>query len=419
MEITLFSPHKGQKAVIDGFANSEHKFCIVSCGRQFGKSLLGQNLMLYWLLQSKSKGAWISPVYKQCQKIFEELVNASHQIIKQANKADLKITFINGSTLQFLSTDNYDTIRGYSFDYAILDEAAYIKEQAVNEAILPTLSALGKKCLILSTPRSKNWFYNWHVRGRTPNKTYISFEGKSIDNPYVDPEFIESQKQSLPTEIFKQEYEAIFSEATNDVFRNLDLVCILNEWNEPEPNRRYYAGIDTAISNDYSVCAIFDDQGQTARIIRINGQSLDEIGDTFKYYLKRYAVKSTYIETNGMGQGMFELIRKAGIKTTAFTTTNESKTRGVRKLLNDIEVAEVLLPSKELMPECYNEMSSYTYKISANGTISFSHPNGLHDDIVDALWLGNLARTNDSFSGSDVSSKIYIGNPKNFNVKFG
>lgn len=148
MEITLFSPHIGQRKVIDGFADSEHKFGIVSCGRQFGKSLLGQNLMLYWLLQSKSKGAWISPVYKQCQKIFEELTNASHQIIKQANKADLTIKFINGSTLQFLSTDNYDSIRGYSFHYMIIDEASYVKENAINEAVIPTLSALGKKCSI-------------------------------------------------------------------------------------------------------------------------------------------------------------------------------------------------------------------------------------------------------------------------------
>ena len=416
MEITLFSPHKGQKAVIDGFADSEHKFGIVSCGRQFGKSLLGQNLMLYWLLQGKYKGAWISPIYKQCQKIFEELTNASHQIIKQANKADLTIKFINGSTLQFLSTDNYDSIRGYSFHYMVIDEASYVKENAINEAVIPTLSALGKKCLIISTPRSKNWFYNWYLRGKVSNHDYISFEGISADNPFIDANFIESQRLSLPADIFKQEYEAVFSEATNDVFRNLDIICLQNEWNEPNSHRRYYAGIDTAISNDYSVCAILDDQGETARIIRINGQSLDEIGDTFKYYLKRYAVKSAYVETNGIGQAMFELIRKANIKCSSFTTTNESKTRGVRKLIYDIEEGNITLPSKQLMAECYNELSSYTYKISANGNISFSHPQGMHDDIVDAIWLANLARNEDGFNGN--GKYIYIGN-QNIKPRFG
>ena len=37
MNITLFNPHKGQRNVINGFADSEHKFGVVSTGRQFGK----------------------------------------------------------------------------------------------------------------------------------------------------------------------------------------------------------------------------------------------------------------------------------------------------------------------------------------------------------------------------------------------
>ena len=60
MEITLFTPHVGQKAVIQGFSTSQHKFGTVVTSRQWGKSLLGQNLLLFWLLQSPNqKGCWI------------------------------------------------------------------------------------------------------------------------------------------------------------------------------------------------------------------------------------------------------------------------------------------------------------------------------------------------------------------------
>jgi len=128
MDITLFTPHKGQKKVIDGFADSEHKFAIVSTGRQYGKSLLGQNLMLYWLLKNKNqKGGWISPIYNQAKKVFQELSNAAHSIIDSSNKADLTIKFINGSTLQFLSAERYDSIRGFSLTHMVIDEAAFIK----------------------------------------------------------------------------------------------------------------------------------------------------------------------------------------------------------------------------------------------------------------------------------------------------
>jgi hypothetical protein len=58
------------------------------------------------------------------------------------------------------------------------------------------------------------------------------------------------------------------------------------------------------------------------------------------------------------------------------------------------------------MAEMYNELSAYTYKINASGTLTFSHPNNGHDDCVMALMLANLAR-NEIFGNS--GKHIYIG----------
>jgi len=74
-------------------------------------------------------------------------------------------------------------------------------------------------------------------------------------------------------------------------------------------------------------------------------------------------------------------------------------------MIQDIEDGVLLLPSKNLLPECYNELSAYTYKVNTNGKLSFSHPSGAHDDIVDALWLANLYRNQNMGS----KSKIYVG----------
>jgi hypothetical protein len=409
MDVKLFKPHKGQKQIIDGFADSEHKFGIVACGRQFGKSLLAQNLMLYWLLKTPNqKGAWITPIYNQCKKIFQELTNAAHPIIIKQNKADLTIQFINGSTLQFLSTDNYNTIRGFSFNYMVIDECAYIKEEAINEAVLPTLTALGKKCLMISTPKSKNWFYTYFMRGLASNPGYIAFKGVSHDNPYTDKNFILEQQKSLPDSIYKQEYLAEFTDAGNDVFINLDIVCINDEWGTPNRNERYYIGIDTGITNDYTVCSIQSESGKIERIIRFNGQSFEDAAKTIVTECNRWNIVGGYCETNGIGLAMYEIIKKYIKKCQPFTTTQDSKTEGVRKLIYDIQEGKVEFPSKTLMPEVYNEFSSYSYKISANGNISFTHPNGLHDDIVDAIMLSNLARNKQAFT----QSKLYIGGAK-------
>jgi hypothetical protein len=408
MNITLFTPHPGQKAVIDGFADSEHKFGCVATGRQYGKSLLGQNLMLYWLLKSKNqKGAWVSPIYNQAKKVFQELLSASNPIISSSNKADLTITFINGSTLQFLSAERYDSIRGFSFNYVVIDEAAFIREEALSEAILPTMTAIGKKCLIISTPKSKNWFYTYWLRGQNKNNDYISFKGVSIDNPHVDQSFILEQQKSLPIDIYKQEYEAEFSEATNDVFKGLDNVCILNTWDESRTTRDYF-GIDFGMSNDYTVCTILSESGRCKKILRFNGKSYEESSKTIINELKRYNIKAGYVETNGPGQAIFELIKGYFRQTKPFYTSQDSKAQAVRKLIYDIEEMIVELPSKDLMPELYNELSAYTYKVNTNGKLSFSHPNGYNDDCVDSLWLANLARE----ELGKANGGLYIGNFK-------
>jgi hypothetical protein len=419
MQVELFSPHKGQKAIIDGFADSSHKFGIVATGRQFGKSLLAQNLMLYWLLQNPNqKGAWITPVYNQSKKIFNELTNASHPIINKQNKADLTIEFINGSTLQFLSTDNYNTIRGFSFNYMVIDEAAFVKQDAIEQAVMPTLTAIGKKCLIISTPKSKNWFYEYFLRGNTLNNVYIAFKGISQDNPYVSREFLIEQFKSLPREIYEQEYNAEFTDAGNDVFTNLDLVCMIDEWGIPNRSERYYIGVDTGITNDYTVCVIQSESGRIEKIIRTNGRTFEEIGKDIVFECRKWNIAGGLVETNGIGLAMYELLRPNIKKLQSFTTTQDSKAKAVRKLIYDIQEAKVELPSKKLMPEVFNEMSAYTFKYAANGNISFTHPNGVHDDIVDAIMLANLARNEQAFS----KSKLYIGNinkQQNNNTQYG
>jgi len=412
MNINLFSPHKGQKYIIDNFVDSKHKFGIVATGRQFGKSLLAQNLMLYWLLKNPNqKGAWITPVYNQCKKIFQELTSASHEIIVQQNKSDLTITFVNGSTLQFLSTDNYNTIRGFSFHYMVIDEAAFIKEEAINEAVMPTLTALGKKCLIISTPKSKNWFYHYFLRGNVSSDVYISFKGISRDNPYVSKDFLIEQHKSLPKDIYYQEYLAEFTDAGNDVFTGVADVCIRNEWNGPQNGTKYFAGIDLGLANDYSVLTIMDELGRVSYMERVNGTSYAEITSSFLAAIKRYRVAGGYCETNGPGKPVFEVFRQNERKIQEFVTTNESKTIGIRALIYAIQEQSLELPSQTLFPHLYAELNAYTYKLNATGTVSFSAPNGLHDDCIMSLMLANEARTKLAFN----KSKIYIGGNKQTN----
>ena len=312
--------------------------------------------------------------------------------------------FVNGSTLQFLSAERYDSIRGFSFSHMVVDEAAFIKEIAMQEAIYPTLSALGKKCLIISTPKSKNWFYNAYLKGSNGGSDYISFRGISTDNPHIDDNFILEQSKSLPPEIYKQEYLAEFSESGNDVFSGVDAICILNGWTQYQSNKRYYAGIDLGLQHDYSVLTIMDESGRVCRVERINGSSYAEIANQFINILRPYRITGGYTEVNGPGLPVFEMLRKEIRKLKDWTTNNSNKAEGIRNLIYDIQEGGLELPSKEFFPHIYNELNAYSYKIGPTGTMTFNAPSGYYDDCVMSLMLANEAKRN-----VGGSSKIYIG----------
>ena len=415
MEITLFTPHVGQKQVIKGFSTSQHKFGTVVTSRQWGKSLLGQNLLLYWLLQNPNqKGCWISPIYNQAKKVFQELSDASNSIIQQSNKAELTIKFVNGSTLQFLSSERPDSVRGFSFHYMVVDEAAYVNERGFETAILPTLTALGKKCLIISTPKSKNWFYKYYLKGSNDSTDYISFRGQSTDNPYIDQNFIAEQRLSLPDDIFRQEYLAEFTDAGSEVFRGVDQACTVPQYIKQDKASRCFAGIDTGLSNDYSVLTVMNESGRVLLIDRLRGENINTIANRFNDILSRFRIEGGYVESNGIGAAMRDLVIPKNRRIRGFTTTQDSKTQIVRTLISDLESNIIELPTKELEPEVYKELSLYTYKLSNNGKLSFTHQNGLHDDIVDSLMLANKARN------EIQSNKMYISPAaRQYKPKFG
>lgn len=406
--VELFKPHSGQRKIIEGFADSDHKFGIASIGRQWGKSLLAENILVYWLINNNNtKGGWVSPIYSQSKKVYKEIVKACESIITSHNGSDLIINFVNGSSIQFLSAERYDSIRGFSFHYLIVDEAAYIRKEALESAILPTLTAAGRKCLIISTPKGKgNWYYEWYLRGLQQGSDYISFEGLSQENPYVDQAFIDEQRKSLPPDIFLQEYEAKFVDGGNDVFTNLESVCTNEQWPEYRPAERYFFAVDTGLSQDHSVLSIISESGRLHKMVRINGETIRDIGQQFIREIQQYREISGYVETNGVGQAMFEEIRRSVRSTTGFNTSNDSKVMGIRGLIEDIQNGVLELPSKNLFPELYRELAAFTYKTSPTGKLQFSHPPGMHDDCVMSLMIANHARNT---LKTKATSKIYVG----------
>ena len=392
MEVNLFKPFAKQKEVIDGFLESEHLFGVVVAPRGSGKTLLAENMMLFWLLNNKNqKGGWVSPIYNQAKNVYDQIIEAAKDIIVQSNRQDLSMQFVNGSTLKFLSSDNPDSIRGFRFHYLVIDETAFHKETSITTAILPTLNPNGKKCLLVSTPRGKNHFYGWYMKGLTNESDVVSYKIPLTACPYVQQILIDEARKSLPPDIFKQEYLAEFTDASSDVFVGVERVSNIGIFDR---SRRVdaFIGIDTGLQNDMSVLTIMSPMGKVLWMENYNRDNLSTIAERFMSTMGEFNIVGGYIETNGIGRGMADLIIPQFRKVKEFTTTQDNKTEMVRKLISDIESMAVELPSVDLCPELHEEMGAYTYKLSNTGKLSFTHPSGGHDDFLDSLLLANYSR---------------------------
>ena len=387
MNIKLFKPYDKQKQFLDRFADTDDLFGIVVAPRGSGKTLLGINAMLYWLLSKPNqKGGWISPVYSQAKNVFDTITQSAKEVITASNRMETTITFLNGSSIKFLSGDSPDSIRGFRFTYLVIDEAAFIRERTIDQVILPTLNPSGKKCLMISTPKGKNHFYSWYLKEQS-----VAMKFPLTECPYVKEELIQAAKTSLPPDIFKQEFLAEFVDSSNDVFVGIDKVATVGVFSV-ERNQDAFIGIDTGLSADMSVLTIMSPMGRVLWIEAANNENITTIANKFINVMNNFNIVGGYIETNGIGRGMYDLVGPRFKKVREFNTTQDSKTEMVRKLISDIETMTVELPTIELCPELHSEFGTFTYKMSTTGKLSFGHISGAHDDYVDSLLMANYSR---------------------------
>lgn len=390
-KLTLYKPHKKQLEIHTAIDN-DGKYFFVSIGRQFGKTILGENQGIKWCVENANwKVAWISPTYKQCKKVFKEVVKALGKCPfyqKAPNHSELYFTFNNGSEFKFYSAEAYDSIRGETFDAAIGDEMAYWKPQVWDEVIKATLLVRGKKFLGLSTPKGKGQFYKLHKLSEN-NNNYKSFRGTSYDNPFIDPSEIDEAKLNLPDHIFRQEYLAEFLDDGSGVFRNIK-ECV-----KESKGDEYYAGVDLGRADDYTVLTIIDQDNNEVYCERWRHMEWRNIISNVVDGLNKYK-PNTYIEANGAQDAIFEQIRDKvnynKAKVNPFTTTVKSKPIIIEDLIVAFEGTDLGIIGHDFQ---LSELEAYTYEYNVRTrAIKYSAPVGLHDDYVMSRAIANHALKN-------------------------
>jgi phage terminase large subunit-like protein len=201
-----------------------HRFKVLACGRRTGKSNLAIKLTLAKALEAPEGSAvvYVAPTLGQARQIaWDALLDQGRDIIKSAHVNQLDITLVTGRKIHIRSAENPDTLRGLKLYFAVLDEAAFIKDESTwTKIIRPALSDLEGQALFVSSPDGRNWFHDlYQYAQKDEDDEWVSFHFTTKDNPTIPAKEIEAAKKTLSTLVFKQEFEASFSTAGQVIFK--------------------------------------------------------------------------------------------------------------------------------------------------------------------------------------------------------
>jgi len=387
--ILNFKPHQIQEDII--LDNS--RFKILNAGRRFGKSLLGAYLATYEILQSNKKVWIVAPTNALTEKVWREIyswfVGNLNPLVEQiyTSKGNLKIILKNGSFLECKSSDDPVALIGEGLDLLIIDEASRVKDVAWREALRPTLSDRQGRLVAISTPKgSKNWFYKEFRRGLDNELGFKSWKMPTNANPYFPKEEWEQiiREFGIENPIFKQEFLAENIDDVGNVFRNI-LACVKGEFEEPDINEKYSIGIDLAKTQDFTVkCVIKHSSRQVVAFQRYNNVNYDEQIENIISLSKKYNNANILIDSTGVGDPVYDLLKKENANVKPFKFTNPSKENLIRGLMIALEEKSISYPHIETL---ISELESFEYKIGNTGIMRFGAPDGEHDDCVIGLAL--------------------------------
>lgn len=397
MILELIKPHELQKPIIEACLDDRYFFIVSVLGRQFGKTTLAENLAIYWALNnSNSIVYWISPTDAQSQKVYKEIVHAIYEsgVIKSKKepRGNTEIVFKNNSKLLFRSAASEDTLRGQSVDYMILDEAAFIKRETVEMILLPMLNVRGKKCLFITTPKGKNYIYEYFLKGQT-EPSWKSLRYSTLDSPLANKELIDMFKKTLPEKLFKQEIEAEFVDSSS-VFNNLDEVLCLVPINSPVADVKYYGGIDIGFINDASVLTILDDFGNLVAYYRWTDIESPELIQEIIKLNNIWKFDAVTIENNNQGLTIYHELKRKMSNIHEFNTNSKTKPEIINRLIHLFNMKEMKLIKDEYLRI---ELESFIFKTNDTGHIKFLAEQGFNDDCVMSLAICRWCYDNKRF----------------------
>jgi hypothetical protein len=391
------TPHETQAQFLECRAPVK----IAACGRRWGKSTAAALDVLHLAVVGDAEGRpttqmVVAPSSDQTTVIGDEverlLLNGplAPLVANITHAPFFEVTLTNGSMILARSAGNEGKyLRGRAAHRVVVDEAAFVSERTIQEAILPMLADTSGQLVLISTPFGRNTFWEFFVRGQGDDPSCQSFQFPSHLNPHISRGYIEGQRLTMTEMQFRTEWEAEFLDDLGTVFSwGLIERAIRGELARPVIGHSYALGWDPAKFVDRSAVVVLDITGRPWHVVAcecIEGRDytrqLARVVNLSRSYNGAFVIMDCTAN-----ESLREQLLACGVPTDGVKFTNASKQSLIDGLVLALEQGNVTFPH---LPALIQELRYYSYALTAAGNVKLGAPDraGAHDDLTTALAL--------------------------------
>lgn len=396
----------------------EENNLILMCGRQIGKSeIMAKKIADYLLNNEKVKLLIVSGVERQAsglyQKTLNYIANDYPKELCKGKKKPLRTKFeLKNKSILITEPVGIDgsAARQHTVNGVVFEEMQLIPEAAF-AAITPMLLTTGGFIWMLGTA----WATEGYVYERLsdPNFTVIRVNAEEVAELRPEPQrtimlkHLENERKRLTEAMYQQEYLAIPSDLTRQIFPDTLISRSLRAIRPSTISESfdYVLGVDPAgMGEDEGSISIFKINSQSETAIQVDHiittkQYTTQITERIINLDKRYNFTKIYVDDGGVGFGVFsELMKEDSTKFKTIPLNNSARSLNyddskrkrilyedmIMNLLNLMEKNKIeLLQDSEIR----ESLKSYKFEYSKEKKLlissNYNHP---VQSIMRAVW---------------------------------
>lgn len=335
-EILLnLEPHDGQMAV---FHNCKARKRVCAKGRRWGFTRGAAEYVIEQMLEGVSPIMWgdtiVANIHSYVERYFLPILNKLPSNIYDWKKAEKKL-YVGNSVCDFRSADQPENWEGFGYKIIILNEAGIILKNLYlyYNAVRPMLMDHPDSIAIIGgTPKGKNLFYELWLKADT-DPEWAQFQYSSFTNPYLNREEIDSLVAEVPDTVARQEIYAEFTDTGDMVLIPYDLIrkCMEQVDQIEDDTKDEVWGLDIARHGEDLSCLTKRYWKYVYDIKTHDIQDTMQLASFVAHEYRTVPVKPfrIFVETTGIGWGVYDRCRELGLPVTAADVSLKSFMQGV------------------------------------------------------------------------------------------